>query len=68
MRGCLGVSESKYKMFSMGPMHIPVNSSILLRDTRNFFDTAGSNQGICICICVFIPCISKLVSITILLI
>lgn len=47
------------KMFSMSPMHAPINSSILFRDTRNFFDIAGSDQGICICICVFIPCIGK---------
>lgn len=47
------------KMFSMGLMHIPINSSILFRDTRNSFDTASSHQGICICICVFIACISK---------
>lgn len=45
------------KMLFMGPMHIPINSSILLSDTRNFFDTASSDQGICIC--VFTPCIGK---------
>lgn len=65
---CWFIWDKNLKMFSMGPMYIPMISSILFRDTRNSFDTASSDQGICICICIFMPCVSKWVSILILLI